>query len=629
MNISHHHVITQHAIPPGAEHLALLIAAGVAAIVPLFVILRTWQNVRDDENTLDNVAGRIAPWGLGGSLLAACALFFAYRESAMYRTILPPFIALLLDLGVLGLVTLLVWELAAWMAFPQAADQAARPRERYIDGARVLDGKKLQAKHARLVAHFRRKHSDHVPSEIRFGGIIMLPKDELEHFLIIGNSGSGKTTALQQTVHDFIERSEGDSKRIMCFDNAGDFRSRFMRKGDHSFNPFLAGSVAWDLFDDVATPYHAQLIAHALIPDGTGNSATWHAAAQDFVACGIEALRRKLAAPTVAQLYTLLCLADVDTQKQTLAGTTAASHYTAGNERLIGSIRFTLITQLNCLRYLRGGAGGFSIRKWVREGTGNLWLPYLAEQIPALKRIYATWAELAIKATLSLPQRDNGLLFLIDELNSLGKIPSLVEAAPELRKFGGRLAIAYQVDSLTVDRYGAGDSKALTENCKSQLLFKGGGGDDNDATARREQNLIGMQRVLREHINYSVGHGSQGGGWGNGSHNQSRNVSWQVQPPQPAVPASEFGRLEPLNGYLRHASWKDWLRIKLPIEDYPQRFEPFTPGALFAEFEAERGSEIKMPEQQQAEYYAAHANDDVRTPGLVGLDSFDMDPSAA
>jgi type IV secretory pathway TraG/TraD family ATPase VirD4 len=63
-----------------------------------------------------------------------------------------------------------------------------------------------------------------------------------------------------------------------------------------------------------------------------------------------------------------------------------------------------------------------SVRKWIREGRGVLFLPYKAGEIAALRQIVSTWMRLAIFETMNVPAGDQRLWFAIDELDALGAI---------------------------------------------------------------------------------------------------------------------------------------------------------------------------------------------------------------
>jgi type IV secretory pathway TraG/TraD family ATPase VirD4 len=83
--------------------------------------------------------------------------------------------------------------------------------------------------------------------------------------------------------------------------------------------------------------------------------------------------------------------------------------------------------------------GTFSVREFVKaERGGWLFLTYRDDQMALLRYLVATWLELAIVEGLSLSENPTRRLwFIMDELDSLGKVTSLRGGLTKLRKYGG------------------------------------------------------------------------------------------------------------------------------------------------------------------------------------------------
>ena len=116
----------------------------------------------------------------------------------------------------------------------------------------------------------------------------------------------------------------------------------------------------------------------------------------------------------------------------------------------------------------------FSVRQWVRQGQGVLFIPYSARQIAALRTLIATWMGLAIFEALSQKQgHDQRLWIVIDELDALGAIDGLKDALARLRKFGGRCVLGFQSlaqVSATLWRRCPDDRRKLRQHTDSALL---------------------------------------------------------------------------------------------------------------------------------------------------------------
>ena len=112
---------------------------------------------------------------------------------------------------------------------------------------------------------------------------------------------------------------------------------------------------------------------------------------------------------------------------------------------MFGSIRAVTASAVAALEHLQAQRGRpFSVRNWVRNGRGVLFMPYRASQIAALRTILATWLRLAIFEAMNVPGRDQRLWFIVDELDALGAIEGLKDALARLRKFGGRCVLGFQ-----------------------------------------------------------------------------------------------------------------------------------------------------------------------------------------
>jgi hypothetical protein len=122
----------------------------------------------------------------------------------------------------------------------------------------------------------------------------------------------------------------------------------------------------------------------------------------------------------------------------TLIGMTGSGRSTAIREPLTGAL------QRGDRAIIANPDGSNLAGRWIREGSGVLFLPYQASQIAALKNLIATWLRLAIFETMSLGEGDHRLWFAIDELDALGQIDGLKDALARLRKFGGRCLIGLQ-----------------------------------------------------------------------------------------------------------------------------------------------------------------------------------------
>lgn len=446
----------------------------------------------------------------------------------------------------------------------------ARSRPRIPEqgrGAVVTDGRAAQAASRAL----RGKALTHPDARfpVTVAGIAVPFDDEIKHFKLMGTTGSGKSSSLRELIHAALYRGD----RAVIADPDGGYLSRFhdLKRGDVILNPFDRRSLKWNLFAELKNAYDVDQLARAFIPDRGNADPTWTSYARTFFSA-VTRQAHTAGITDVSELYRLLTAATREELKMLLDGTPAAPFLEEGSEKLFGGVRSTTADHVKCLDYIRAQEGApFSVREWIRSGQGVLFLPYQADQIPALRSIISTWMRLAIFQTMSLSEGDSRLWFVVDELDALGAIDGLPDALARLRKFGGRCALGFQSISQVSTTYGQGPAQAMVENCGNTLILRCSS-SEGGGTARFASRLIGEREVKR--LNYSV---SRSSGAGLGSDRDTVGQSEQ-HATESAVLAAEIEQLPDRAGFLKFPSRPAWMRVSFDYYDIPKIAEPFIEG---------------------------------------------------
>jgi hypothetical protein len=388
------------------------------------------------------------------------------------------------------------------------------------------------------------------PHPLTLAGLPVPPLDETKHFKLIGTTGTGKSTAIRELLTGALRRSD----RAVIADADGAYLARFFdpSRGDLILNPFDARSRKWDLSGEIKEPYDFAELARSLIPDGEGDQRMWRQYGQTFLAA---VMRRAhgAGARDIGELFRLVTAAPLEELQVLLEGTPAQPFVTASNQKMFASIRAVTTSAVSALEYIqRQGADPLSIRRWVREGKGVLFLPYSAGQIAALRTLISTWMRTAIFETMNLPEGDARLWFVIDELDALGPIDGLKDALPRLRKFGGRCILGFQSIGQVSATYGRGEADTIVENCGNTLILRCSASEEG-GTARFASKLIGEREIIREHVSYSRHPSSV----------YSTKTRSEQHVTETAVFASEIEQLPDLHGYLKFPSEPDWKRVTL------------------------------------------------------------------
>lgn len=422
-----------------------------------------------------------------------------------------------------------------------AARLAAWPRKiKHLRGTRLRPF--TSGRGGRLLAR--------LAGRVTLAGVPLSREDETMHVAVIGATGSGKSTALRALMSDAIRRGD----RQVVADPEGTAMGAFLADGDIILNPFDPRCARWDLLSEIERPSDYAFIAHSLLPHlGKSDHDQWIGYAQHLLAGAMENFVT-LRLGNSNDFVDMLATATLAELKQLCAGTPAARFFEEGGERMLASIVGTLAPTIGHLRLISAIEGEpFSVRQWVRGGSGSLWMPYIGNQVAALRGLISGWMNIAIMETLSLePSFDRRIWFHVDELDALGRIEGLKDAQARLRKFGGCVAIGFQSFAQVKQVYGDG-AQTIIENCGNLLLLRAGASEDG-GTAKLASDLIGNREVERDDVSRARSRGRF----------TTRSMSMQTKRAVEDVAlASEITQLQNLEGFVKRATRPVWFRVHL------------------------------------------------------------------
>ena len=414
---------------------------------------------------------------------------------------------------------------------------AAKPDETFVRGARVVDGEAL--------AHDLKQgvSAEDLEYLVEWGRVPVPYQSEPEHFLICGKTGAGKSQAINRMLR--VVRKRGQAAVIADpIGKTGGYISRFGRPGDLVLNLFDARTMAWSPFAEIREDYDCQRIAKAAIPDSNGDeSQQWQFYAQTLFAEVLRAMHKR-GQNSVKELLRLVMSASVGELADILKGTPVESLTGKGGDKMLNNTRNIASVYLNAWTYLQDG-GTFSVRDWVQQSdtSGGQWLflTYKDDQMAMCGNLVATWLELAVVEGLSLSEDSKRRLwYIMDELDSLGKVTSLRLGLTKLRKYGGVCVAGLQSIAQLRRTYGHDEAQTLASCLSTKLVLLAGDGE----TAEWCEKELGRQEVIRPETSNSTS--QRTGELPSSSENRSTRV---VE--QPAVLAGEILTLPNLAGFLK------------------------------------------------------------------------------
>ena len=442
-------------------------------------------------------------------------------------------------------ITLLAAVLLIFFIGSRIANPSPRYRGRYIRGTRLV-----------AMRGYWWKVLIWSSKALVIGKVRWPRKLEPLHLLVTGAPGTGKS----QAIHGVLDALRRRGDLAIATDVGGEALSRYGENDDVLLNPLDKRSASWSPFAEMDSAADADRLAKSMIPDQDGKDGEWIGYSQTLISAVLQRLWEQGKATNEALLYMLTAASSADIQ-QLVQGLPAQALFQPGAERMLGSVRGIVGTYLAPYGYLpkEAGAKSWSIRRYVREGKGWLWLPYREDQRAALRPLLATWLGEAINAMLSSPPDLNRRRWLLlDEIASLGCVQGMSDALTKGRKHGLCAILGLQSVAQLRAAYGDDGAQTLLSCLSSQLILRA----NDPETAKYASEHLGQCELERT----SVTRGKVG-----------ETTRTRVRHTEDLVLASEIQALPDRRGYLRLAGQNRVRCVRVPVVKRAQYIEPFVP----------------------------------------------------
>jgi len=401
----------------------------------------------------------------------------------------------------------------------------------------------------------------------------MRRKDESKHFLVIGDTGVGKSTFIRQILH--YAQHCGDT--CVVLDSKLEFIPEFFdpRRHDRILSPKDERCVWWDFGAEVTDEVDATLVSRSMYPAHPEQQyqGKWF----DDQACAIAAYLWTYSdpRPTCEQFARWLCdpineiLPRLIGSEHLITLNTAAANQFSGVQSTMGQVGKALRmmprdSEKDCRQV-------FTIRNWAQDPQGWLFLPNTAETRDALRPLQSGLVDMCIARIMSSPQRARRVWVVLDELDSLGTLSKLHEGMTQLRSSGHPMVLGVQNVSQLEGRYGK-QAKTIVSQAFTKLIFAV---SEPDSAKTLEQFFGEVEiRRFRESRTGSL--------WGGHDRN---NFSGPEDIRKPAILASQVQGLPDLNGYFVQRPSDDGdglhiVKVKLPWEQPIFRDRPLVERAI-------------------------------------------------
>lgn len=421
------------------------------------------------------------------------------------------------------------------------------------------------------------------PSRLTIGGIPYPKRLETQGFLLVGSTGSGKSTGISELLAQIRPLNE----KMIIVDPGGEYLQKFGRNGDILLNPFDERTANWNPFKEIKSAFDVDTIVRQIIPDGEGHGAEWLKYAQTYFEASVLKIwgaGDKFPLTFLTTLFTKLSGSQV---QEFFKHTAGAKYFEKGSEGILGSVNTILSRYIKNLSKL-DPKGEFSIRDWVRSDAKNwLFITYQAQNKASLEDFIGTWIAVAGNEVLALPpDLDRRIWLCFDEFPRVGKVQNFSEILTNGRKNGLAAIVGMQTTSQIQKLYGKEEAETLLSCLNTALILK----NADPSTADTMSKMLGQAEVERVTVNET---------------SKGQKSTSTTRTTTPAILPSEILNLPTNVGYLKIAGLVT--KIALTIKDYQKRIEPFVPTNRFNRVELDDGVD-STPHPESA------IHDEIKTP---------------
>jgi hypothetical protein len=352
---------------------------------------------------------------------------------------------------------------------------------------------------------------------------------ESSHIMLMGDTGSGKSSAIRQ----ILRQVEGRGESAIVYDPAMDFVGEFYspERGDLILNPLDERCPHWNLDQEILRDETATAIAAAFLPDKEYEKAFFTDAPRRLLA---HMLRRRMPPHFILQWMS---------DPETLAAIVERTPLAALIDMAAPAQRSGVLSSLNLvadsfelLPKWDQERPGFTTAEWLKERKRWVFLTSSPDYREKVLPLHSVWLDLFILRMQSACEAKEAkpVWFVIDELASLNKLPQLHTAVTENRKYGNPVVLGFQGRSQMEKRYGQ-DAEAMLSQPATKIFFK----TSEPRAAKWVSETIGEIEVERLKESRSMG-------LMKGQKSYALEIATK-----PLVMPSEISGLEPLRGFIK------------------------------------------------------------------------------
>lgn len=299
---------------------------------------------------------------------------------------------------------------------------------------------------------------------------VLIPENlQFQHFAFLGASGYGKSTAIE----DILVHSRRHLQRCLIVDLGGIYFQKYAEKGDHVLSLTHPASKAWDFKAENGIDHSA--ISAALIEEKPQSHPFFTKAARELFSALLDLNKNATG-----------ILADLEASTSDLKDKLRSMNHLAlkvigeeAPEQADGIIATVAIETKFLKKMIANNLGKplFSVSDWVANRQDSSWVFLIVEEdaLELSRPLLRLWFDLACISTLKRRPNDPGqdhLWIILDELKTLGFLPTLPGILDKGRKYKSSMVLGFQAISQLHSIYGPNDAASILQGLQSQFFFR-------------------------------------------------------------------------------------------------------------------------------------------------------------
>ena len=374
---------------------------------------------------------------------------------------------------------------------------------------------------------------------------------ECLHMTLFGDTGTGKSQFMLQLLALLNKMNVA----AVLYDPDGLFAKLFFneQRGDIIINPYDRRCPLWTLKNEIGLGDAKSVASSIIVREGKDNGWFYDKA----IDLTTMILKEKLDNETLIEIFS-----NIDRLREFAKGTEFETVLSQSAPEQAAGVVSTMTNVATFLKFFDPKAKAWDTKSWGEKRKGWVFITPRQFQQEQLHKLNTAIIDMLITRILSMPEeeaKDKPVWLFLDELASLKKLPMLMKALTESRKYNCRCVLGFQGTKQLKSFYGDDILTTVTQS-ETVVGFKTREPGDLEYKAK----WFGTMKVQNTKITETKGKNNE----------RSETVAHSLNE-EPVVPGYLFNTLEPREAFLRYKQLVT--RIKIPVTNLPPVTDAFIP----------------------------------------------------